>query len=78
MLKLTNTSAKPLPQKFDIGKRQGLGVGLTLVKDLLPRQGAELNLYGEGGLIFTELTLSAPVITQENLVLGEDLLGRSG
>ena len=78
VLKLTNTSAKPLPQKFDIGKRQGLGVGLTLVKDLLPRQGAELNLYGEGGLIFTELTLSAPVITQENLVLGEDLLGRSG
>lgn len=48
---------------FDFGRGIGLNTGLSLVRALLPEQGAELSfrISGEGWLI-TELVLSAPVI----------------
>ncbi len=61
-LRLINPCTGTLPPGFDIAAGEGLGTGLALVKDLLPRQGARLNVYERDTRVFTELSLSDPVI----------------
>lgn len=51
-----------LPPGFDYAAGQSIGTGLRLVKALLPREGAQLQLYQSGTQVVAEMTLSAPVI----------------
>ena len=53
---------KPLPEGFDFAHKRGLGVGLSLVSSLLPRQGARLELSEQGGYITAMLNLQTPVL----------------
>ncbi|MCW8908845.1 MAG: PAS domain S-box protein [Sedimenticola sp.] len=54
-----------LPPGFDLEKGVGLGTGLTLARDLLPHQGAELTLTCEHGEVLTRLALMPPVVSLE-------------
>lgn len=54
--------SRSLSEDLDLSTGKGCGTGLDLVRTLLPRRGAQLNLYKEGGMIHVELVLSAPVI----------------
>ena len=53
-----------LPAGLDIAQVKGLGTGLTLVRSLLPREGARLNLRDADGGVLAELQLSPPVINR--------------
>lgn len=53
-----------LPSGFDLAKKRGLGVGLSLVTSLLPKQGARLELFAQEGYITAILNLQAPVLKQ--------------
>lgn len=52
----------PLPPNFDLVNGVGLGTGLDLVRTLLPRHGAQLNVYEANGLVHVGLVLSKPVV----------------
>ncbi|MEJ2645291.1 MAG: PAS domain S-box protein [Gammaproteobacteria bacterium] len=52
-----------LPAGLDLAQGKGLGTGLTLVRSLLPREGARLSLTDADGGVLAELRLSPPVIT---------------
>jgi len=53
-----------LPRSFDFDAGEGLGTGLSLVKSLLPPEGAVLRLANRAGDgVYGELTLRSPVIT---------------
>jgi PAS domain S-box-containing protein len=61
-ISIGNSSGR-LPRLFDFEAGEGLGVGLSLVKSLLPPEGAVLRLAnGAGGRVHGELTLRPPVI----------------
>lgn len=50
------------PGNLDLTTGKGCGTGLDLIRTLLPRHGAQLNLYGDGTMLYVELVLSTPVI----------------
>ncbi len=52
-----------LPAGLDIRSGARLGTGLTLVRSLLPREGAALELATVDGGVLAELRLTPPVIT---------------
>lgn len=56
-------NAGTLPQGFDFGRGQGSGTGLGLVRSLLPRRGAELQLEQTSEGVCARLTLGPPVIS---------------
>ncbi|MCF8177382.1 MAG: PAS domain S-box protein [Sulfuritalea sp.] len=64
-LVIRNASAgKP---EFDMPAGQGLGTGLSLVRSLLPAQGARLTFESDvGGLMLTRLILTPPVVAASN------------
>jgi len=51
-----------LPPDFDFAAGKGHGTGLGLVRTLLPRRGASLDITCDGALVCAELVLSPPVI----------------
>ncbi|MBI5918279.1 MAG: PAS domain S-box protein [Nitrosomonadales bacterium] len=51
------------PPTFDLKNSSGLGIGLTLVRSMLPSEGAELSIGCECGTVTTELRLTAPIVT---------------
>ena len=51
---------------FDYAKNIGLGAGLSLIKSLVPKHGAELTIQTHNNLIISKLTLTEPVITTAN------------
>ncbi len=50
---------------FDFARGTGLGNGLSLIKALLPRHGARLEIVQEGGQVVADLTLTDPVIIRQ-------------
>jgi two-component sensor histidine kinase len=50
------------PGSLNLTTGTGCGTGLDLIRTLLPRHGAQLNLYEDGVMLHVELVLSAPVI----------------
>jgi PAS domain S-box-containing protein len=60
-----------LPQDFDFAAGRGLGTGLTLVKSLLPPEGASLSIANADGGVRAELRLTTPVLINPNAVRGE-------
>ena len=52
----------PWPENLNLTTGQGCGTGLDLIRTLLPRHGAQLDLYENSGIIHVELVLSTPVI----------------
>lgn len=53
-----------LPPDFDFAAGRGHGTGLGLVRTLLPRHGASLDIRYDGVQVCAELVLSPPVITE--------------
>lgn len=51
-----------IAEEFDYATNSGLGTGLTLVRFMLPREGAQLVLKAGNGKMYAELRLSEPVI----------------
>jgi|GEM_PF-6183739 len=52
----------PLPAGFNPAAKGGCGIGLDLVRTLLPRKGARLNIVDEPGYVRAELVLAPPII----------------
>ena len=46
---------------FELGEK--LGVGLSLIKAMLPREGAQLTLMQKQNSVCAEITLADPVVT---------------
>jgi len=63
-IRICNDCAAPGPS-FDLATGIGIGTGLSLVKSLLPVQGAELRFDFDGTTLTAELALSPPVIASE-------------
>jgi two-component sensor histidine kinase len=59
MVAIINKSSS-LPHGFDLSNTRGLGTGLSLVKSLLPKQGAKLNIHHEADAVITTIFLSPP------------------
>jgi two-component sensor histidine kinase len=62
-VRIVNPSLGGLPAGLDFSSGTGLGVGLSLVKALLPPAGAHFSLRQQGGEVLAELTLAQPVIS---------------
>lgn len=60
-VRISNPGALPAPD-FDFAKGTGLGTGLNLVKALLPRHGARLEIIQEDDQVVVELALTDPAI----------------
>lgn len=58
----------PLPAGFNPAAKGSCGIGLDLVRTLLPRKGAGLSIVDEPGHVRAELTLAPPIIA----LLGPD------
>lgn len=58
----TITNPGSLPEGFDFENETATGVGLALVKSMLPAHGATVNFVNTNGYVETRLTLSPPVI----------------
>ncbi len=54
-----------LPDNFDFENAVGLGTGLSLIKSLLPRQGAALSIQQSNNAVLSVLILSTPVLTKQ-------------
>ncbi len=54
----------PLPSGFNLASGAGCGIGLDLVRTLLPRKGAHLAIYEDAEMVRAELMLMPPLITQ--------------
>lgn len=52
-----------LPSGFDFDLGTGIGTGLTLVRSMLPREGARLSLTLDDGIMTAELRLEPPIIS---------------
>ncbi len=63
-IKIQNDGAI-LPNNFDFEKAIGLGTGLSLIKSLLPRQGATLSIQQSNNAVLSVLILSNPVLTEQ-------------
>lgn len=61
-ISICNDCAAP---SFDLASGSGIGTGLSLVKSLLPLQGAALRFDFDGTTLTAELALSPPVIASE-------------
>ncbi|WP_321527873.1 PAS domain S-box protein [Sedimenticola selenatireducens] len=72
ILLVSNPSAVALPVNFNLQEGLGLGTGLTLARDLLPHQGAELSLTCKEGRVIARLILQTPVISLERKRLAQD------
>lgn len=59
----------PLPETLDLTSGAGCGIGLDLVRTLLPRKGAMLALACHGDRIQADLLLTPPVLAQDSPVL---------
>ena len=64
IIKVKNDGAT-LPAQFDFKNGQGLGTGLSLIKSLLPRQGAELSIQQIDNDVVSTLTLTIPVLLND-------------
>lgn len=62
-IRLTVCNPGELPGEFDFDSEQGFGVGLDLLKIMLPGQGANLSIRGHGGVVTAELILSPPLLS---------------
>lgn len=62
---VTLGNAGTLPPGFDFAAGAGLGTGLTLLRSLLPRNGAALSFTCKDGQVETRLVLSAPVVSRQ-------------
>jgi PAS domain S-box-containing protein len=60
-----------LPQDFDFAAGRGLGMGLTLVKSLLPPAGASLSIANADGGVRAELRLTSPVLIHNDAIQGD-------
>lgn len=60
---IANPSPGGLPAGLDFAAGAGLGVGLSLVKALLPPEGADFLLHQQGSEVRAELTLFPPVVS---------------
>jgi PAS domain S-box-containing protein len=60
-VRISNPGVLPAPD-FDFAKGAGLGTGLNLVKSLLSRHGARLEIVQEGDQVVADLTLTDPAI----------------
>jgi PAS domain S-box-containing protein len=60
-VRISNPGVLAAPD-FDFARGAGLGNGLRLIKALLPRRGAKLEIVQEGGQVVADLTLTDPVI----------------
>jgi hypothetical protein len=58
-LRVLNTNAD-LPLEFDFDSTNDHGIGLDLVKALLPREGAKLSITRDGSRVQTSLILVPP------------------
>jgi two-component sensor histidine kinase len=63
---LIRNSGSSLPEGFDFAGKQGLGTGLGLVRSLLPRHGASLDLINEQDSVLASLILRSPVLKKGN------------
>ncbi len=54
-----------LPGEFDFSTGSGLGTGLSLVKSLLPHEGAQLDFSIEPDMVCAQFVLTPPVIVSE-------------
>lgn len=68
MIHISNPGG-PLPENLDLSTGQGCGTGLGLVRTLLPRRGAELDLYEDEGRINARFVLSPPVTSTHGHVV---------
>lgn len=59
---VTVTNAGRLRPGFDFASGRGLGTGLGLVRSLLPRNGARLQVEQAGETVLTRLVLAPPVV----------------
>jgi len=55
-------AGKKLPESFDFKLNKGLGMGLTLVKSLLPEHGASVSVTQTKSGVLSELVISKPVL----------------
>jgi PAS domain S-box-containing protein len=65
VIRISNPGAA-LPPDFDFAAGKGYGTGLGLVRTLLPRHGASLDIACDGAQVCAELVLSPPVISRLN------------
>lgn len=59
-----------LPKSFDFEQGVGLGIGLELVKSLMPREGVTLAFRNDTDGVYCEMTLQAPVVLRGTRVPG--------
>ncbi|MFV2061502.1 MAG: histidine kinase dimerization/phosphoacceptor domain -containing protein [Gammaproteobacteria bacterium] len=64
VIKVQNDDAV-LPEHFDFIKGKGLGTGLSLIKSLLPREGAELTIQQTKAGVLSTFTLTTPVLIND-------------
>lgn len=64
IISIQNDNAK-LPEDFDFDKAQGIGTGLSLIKSLLPRQGAKLSIQQINVGVLAIFKLSYPIIIND-------------
>jgi len=64
IIKVQNDGAG-LPANFDFNNRKGLGTGLSLIKSLIPRQGAELSIHEIDIGVLATFTLTKPVLLND-------------
>ena len=69
---LTITNPGALPAGFDFTGGNGLGTGLGLIRSLLPRQGAALEMTQEDGHVRARLSLCPPVLQVVAVAGSED------
>ncbi|MEJ2565724.1 MAG: hypothetical protein P8141_07120, partial [Gammaproteobacteria bacterium] len=51
-----------LPEGFDFASNAGLGIGLKLVKSLLPSKGCQLQIRNDATNVIADLLISSPVL----------------
>jgi two-component sensor histidine kinase len=65
-----------LPENFDFLNGKGLGTGLSLIKSLLPRQGAELSIQQIHSGVLSTFTLTIPVLLNDGNNTNENSIHR--
>ncbi|MFD2113270.1 PAS domain-containing protein [Thiorhodococcus fuscus] len=65
-LVLTIANSGVLPPGFDFETGQGLGTGLGLLRDMLPRQGASLSISGGVGRVMATAIIEPPLLVRRH------------